>query len=122
MDDTAMMREALKLAQEAADDGEVPVGCVVAMEDVTLEPCCMCAGAITGAQIPRVVYGAADSKMGAGGSLVNLLCLPGCFRPDVTTGVLEEECRALLQTFFRSLRERKKQQLREPTRGEDFEL
>ena len=89
---------------------------------VTLEPCCMCAGAITGAQIPRVVYGAADSKMGAGGSLVNLLCLPGCFRPDVTTGVLEEECRALLQTFFRSLRERKKQQLREPTRGEDFEL
>ena len=165
MDDTAMMREALKLAQEAADDGEVPVGCVVAMEDgrvvgrgrnrrekgksalahaeleaigeacrtlggwrlwqctlyVTLEPCCMCAGAITGAQIPRVVYGAADSKMGAGGSLVNLLCLPGCFRPDVTTGVLEEECRALLQTFFRSLRERKKQQLREPTRGEDFE-
>ena len=149
MDDTAMMREALRLAQEAADDGEVPVGCVVAMEDgriaeleaigeacrtlggwrlwqctlyVTLEPCCMCAGAITGAQIPRVVYGAADSKMGAGGSLVNLLCLPGCFRPDVTTGVLEEECRALLQTFFRSLRERKKQQLREPTRGEDFEL
>ncbi len=89
---------------------------------VTLEPCCMCAGAITGAQIPHVVYGAADSKMGAGGSLVNLLCLPGCFRPDVTTGVLEEECRALLQTFFRSLRERKKQQLREPTRGEDFEL
>ena len=81
----------------------------------------MCAGAITGAQIPRVVYGAADSKMGAGGSLVNLLCLPGCFRPDVTTGVLEEECRALLQTFFRSLRERKKL-LRESTRGEEFEL
>ena len=88
---------------------------------VTLEPCCMCAGAITGAQIPRVVYGAKDPKMGAGGSLVNLLCLPGCFRPAVTTGVLEEECRALLQTFFRSLRERKKQ-LRESTRGEDFEL
>ena len=44
---------------------------------VTLEPCCMCAGAITGAQIPRVVYGAKDPKMGAGGSLVKLLCLPG---------------------------------------------
>ena len=88
---------------------------------VTLEPCCMCAGAITGAQIPRVVYGAKDPKMGAGGSLVNLLCLPGCFRPAVTTGVLEEECRALLQTFFRSLRERKKL-LRESTRGEEFEL
>ena len=165
MDDEKMMREALRLAQEADAAGEVPVGCVVALGErivgtgrnrreegksalahaeieaiaeacrtlggwrlwqctlyVTLEPCCMCAGAITGAQIPRVVYGAADSKMGAGGSLVNLLCLPGCFRPDVTTGVLEEECRALLQTFFRSLRERKKQQLREPTRGEDFEL
>ena len=52
---------------------------------VTLEPCCMCAGAITGAQIPRVVYGAKDPKMGAGGSLVNLLCLPGCFRPAVDT-------------------------------------
>ena len=159
------MREALSLAREAAQEGEVPVGCVIVKDGeiigrgrnrreelqrtsshaemeaiaqanerlrswrldgctlyVTLEPCCMCAGAITGAQIPRVVYGAADSKMGAGGSLVNLLCLPGCFRPDVTTGVLEEECRALLQTFFRSLRERKKQQLREPTRGEDFEL
>ena len=146
-------------------DGEVPVGCVVAMPDgrivgrgrnrrekgrsalahaeleaigeacrtlggwrlwqctlyVTLEPCCMCAGAITGAQIPRVVYGAKDPKMGAGGSLVNLLCLPGCFRPAVTTGVLEEECQALLQTFFRSLRERKKL-LRESTRGEEFEL
>ena len=99
---------------------------------VTLEPCCMCAGAITGAQIPRVVYGASDPKMGAGGSLVNLLCLPGCFRPDVTTGILEAECRALLQTFFRSLRERKKQTLRGTgpsasagtvlTRGEDFEL
>ena len=99
---------------------------------ITLEPCCMCAGAITGAQIPRVVYGASDPKMGAGGSLVNLLCLPGCFRPDVTTGILEAECRALLQTFFRSLRERKKQTLRGTgpsasagtvlTRGEDFEL
>ena len=88
---------------------------------VTLEPCCMCAGAITDAQIPRVVYGAKDPKMGAGGSLVNLLCLPGCFRPAVTTGVLEEECQALLQTFFRSLRERKKL-LRESTRGEEFEL
>ena len=88
---------------------------------VTLEPCCMCAGAITGAQIPRVVYGAKDPKMGAGGSLVNLLCLPGCFRPAVTTGVLEEECQALLQTFFRSLRKRKKL-LRESTRGEEFEL
>ena len=81
----------------------------------------MCAGAITSAQIPRVVYGAKDPKMGAGGSLVNLLCLPGCFRPAVTTGVLEEECQALLHTFFRSLRERKKL-LRESTRGEEFEL
>ena len=159
-----MMREALCLAQEAAEEGEVPVGCVITLGErivgrgrnrrerdktalahaeleaiaeacrtlggwrlwqctlyVTLEPCCMCAGAITGAQIPRVVYGAKDPKMGAGGSLVNLLCLPGCFRPAVTTGVLEEECQALLQTFFRSLRERKKL-LRESTRGEEFEL
>ena len=133
MDDTAMMREALKLAQEAADDGEVPVGCVVAMED----------GRIVGRGRNRREKGKsalAHAELEAIGeacrtlggwrlwqctlyvTLVNLLCLPGCFRPDVTTGVLEEECRALLQTFFRSLRERKKQQLREPTRGEDFEL
>ena len=111
--------EMLALSAAAKETGDWRLsGCTLY---VTMEPCPMCAGAIINARIPRVVYGAKDPKMGAGGSLVNLLCLPGCFRPAVTTGVLEEECQALLQTFFRSLRERKKL-LRESTRGEEFEL
>ena len=71
---------------------------------VTLEPCPMCAGAILNAHIPRVVWGAADPKTGAAGSLVDLLHMPGCFQPEVTSGVLSGECAALLTDFFRALR------------------
>lgn len=71
---------------------------------VTLEPCPMCAGAILNAHIPRVVWGAADPKAGAAGSLVDLLHMPGCFQPEVTSGVLGGECAALLTDFFRALR------------------
>ena len=112
MDDYDFMGEALKLAREAAQRGEVPVGCVIVKDGeivgrgsnrreadksalahaeleaireacarlggwrlwqctlyVTLEPCAMCAGAIINARIPRVVYGASDSKFGACGSV-----------------------------------------------------
>ena len=72
---------------------------------VTLEPCPMCAGAIINARIPHVVYGAADAKAGSCGSLTNLFALPYNHRPTVTAGVCEEEARALLQDFFRRLRE-----------------
>ena len=71
---------------------------------VTLEPCPMCAGAILNAHIPRVIWGAADPKTGAAGSLVDLLHMPGCFQPEVTSGVLSGECAALLTDFFRALR------------------
>ena len=71
---------------------------------VTLEPCPMCAGAILNAQIPRVVFGARDEKSGACGSLVNILRLPGCRQPEMTGGVLADECGALLTGFFRQLR------------------
>ena len=141
------MSQALKLAREAADAGEVPVGCVIVRDGavigrgrnrreekqavcshaemeamaqanaalgswrldncalyVTLEPCPMCAGAILNAHIPRVVWGAADPKTGAAGSLVDLLHMPGCFQPEVTSGVLSGECAALLTDFFRALR------------------
>lgn len=74
---------------------------------VTLEPCPMCAGAILNAHIPRVVWGAADPKTGAAGSLVDLLHLPGCFQPEVVSGVLAEDCSALLTEFFRTLRQRR---------------
>lgn len=74
----------------------------------TLEPCPMCAGAILNAQIPRVVFGARDEKSGACGSLVNILRLPGCRQPEMTGGVLADECGALLTGFFRQLRGNRK--------------
>ncbi len=77
---------------------------------VTLEPCPMCAGAILNAHIPRVVFGAADPKNGACGSLVDVLHLPGSFQPEVEGGLMADECAALLSDFFRMLRERKKTQ------------
>ena len=71
---------------------------------VTLEPCPMCAGAIINARIPRVVYGAGDDKCGACGSVCNLFEMNFNHKPQVTTGVLEAESKALLEEFFRALR------------------
>jgi tRNA(adenine34) deaminase len=73
---------------------------------VTLEPCAMCAGAIVLARIPQVVYGAPDPKAGAAGSVLDVLVEPALnHRPEVTGGVLEAECAALLQEFFASRRD-----------------
>ena len=71
---------------------------------VTLEPCPMCAGAIINARIPRVVYGASDSKCGACGSVCDLFSMDFNHHPTVCAGVLEAEASALLQEFFRNLR------------------
>lgn len=73
---------------------------------VTLEPCPMCAGAILAARIPRVVYGAKDATAGAMGSVLNLSRYPLGARPEVVSGVLADESRALLQSFFRSRRKK----------------
>ena len=143
------MREALALAREAAEDGEVPIGCVIvkdgqivgrgrntrekgknalghavisAINDackhlggwripnatlyVTLEPCPMCAGAIINARIDRVCFGAYDPKAGSCGSLTNLFELPYNHQPEVTAGVLEDECAQMLKEFFKALREK----------------
>ena len=145
--DEVFMAEALKLAREAFDEGEVPVGCVIvrgaeivgrgrnrregvknalahaeieAINDacrrlggwrlwectlyVTLEPCPMCAGAIVNARIPRVVYGASDQKCGAVRSVCALFDMKFNHHPKVESGVLEEECGALLTAFFQKLR------------------
>ena len=75
---------------------------------VTLEPCPMCAGAIINARIPRVVYGAADPKAGACGSVCSLFSMAFNHHPQVESGVLEEEAAALLRDFFRALREKRK--------------
>ena len=147
MEDRLYMDEALKLAREAASEGEVPVGCVIVRGGeivgrgrnrretdkstlahaeiqaigeacrnlggwrlwectlyVTLEPCPMCAGAILGARIPRVVYGASDSKFGAVRSVCSLFSMEFNHHPEVEAGILEEECAQLMREFFRNLR------------------
>jgi len=72
---------------------------------VTLEPCAMCAGAIVLARIPAIVYGAPDPKAGAAGSVLDILAEPALnHRPQVTGGVMEEECAALLREFFATRR------------------
>ena len=71
---------------------------------VTLEPCPMCAGAIVNARIPRVVYGASDSKCGACGSVCDLFNMDFNHHPKVETGIREEEAAALMTEFFQNLR------------------
>jgi tRNA(adenine34) deaminase len=146
--DERMMRHALRLAQRAAGNGDVPIGAVVARGDevlgeagnerelrrdptahaevlalrgaaerlggwrllettiyVTLEPCPMCAGAITLARVPRLVYGAADPKGGAVGSVIDLFAEPVVnHRPAVEAGLLAEESAGLLEEFFSARR------------------
>lgn len=142
------MREALSLARQAAESGEVPVGAVVvkdgtvvgrgynrpvsgkdptahaevmALRDaaerignyrlgecelyVTLEPCAMCAGAIMHARVSRVVYGAADPKSGACGSVVDLFAENRLnHHATIVGGVMAEEAARLMQDFFSARR------------------
>ena len=144
----AAMGEALRLAAEAANIGEVPVGAIVvcggrivgrgfnapisrhdpsahaeirALREaaralgnyrlvgctlfVTLEPCAMCAGAIMHARLARVVYGAADPKTGACGSVVNLFTEGKLNHHTVVQGgIREAECGQMLSAFFRDRR------------------
>lgn len=72
---------------------------------VTLEPCPMCTGAIINSRIRRVIYGASDKKAGSCGSVVNLFAFPYNHHPEVTAGLLGQECGELLTDFFRKLRE-----------------
>lgn len=80
---------------------------------VTLEPCAMCAGAISNARIARVVYGASDPKGGAVESGVRFFDSPSCHhRPAVTSGVLADACAALLKAFFKARRQKLSQKKR----------
>jgi len=73
----------------------------------TIEPCMMCMGAIIHARVARVVFGAHDTKWGAAGSLYDLANDSRLnHQPEIISGVCEEECRALIQGFFRSRRKR----------------
>ena len=77
---------------------------------VTKEPCVMCAGALVHTRIRRVIFGCPDPRAGAAGSLINLLQQSGLnHRCQITGGVLQAECAAILQDFFREQRDLKSQ-------------
>ena len=101
---------ALTAAQNALGDWRLD-GCTLY---VTKEPCPMCAGAIVHCRPDRVVYGIPDPKGGAAGGWINLLNSnpPLNHRCKIETGVMQDECLALLQSFFREARERKKEEKR----------
>ena len=94
---------ALREAADALGNYRLP-GCTLY---VTLEPCAMCAGAIMQARIARVVYGAADPKTGACGSVVDLFAERRLnHHAEVTAGVLAGECGDMLSAFFAARRNR----------------
>lgn len=73
---------------------------------VTKEPCAMCAGALVHTRIRRVIFGCTDPVAGAAGSVVNLLQMPKFnHRCDIASGLLQSECAAILQDFFRRRRD-----------------
>ena len=141
--DEQYMRKALAEAQQAFDEGEIPIGAVIVCQDriiarahnltetlhdvtahaemqaitaaanelggkyltdctlyVTVEPCVMCAGALGWSQMSRIVYGCRDEKRGYSVYAPHALH-PRC---NITAGILEEECRQLMQDFFKEKR------------------
>jgi tRNA(adenine34) deaminase len=95
---------ALRQAAEALGGWRLPETTIY----VTLEPCAMCAGAISLARVPRLVYGATDPKGGATGSVIDLFEPPASavlnHRPEVEGGLLAVESAALLEGFFAARR------------------
>ena len=75
---------------------------------ITLEPCPMCCGAIINARIDNVIFGAYDLKSGSVESVQKMFELPYNYIPEVTGGIMEEECSDILSLFFRNLRAKKK--------------
>ena len=71
---------------------------------VTLEPCPMCAGAIINSRISRVFYGAYDNKAGSFGTLCDLTLFKYNSTPEIHGGILEDECKEILSTFFKDIR------------------
>lgn len=76
---------------------------------VTLEPCPMCAGALLHSRVKRIVFGAPDLKAGAAGTVLNLFQHQAAYHyAEVEQGLMEQECRAQLQAFFKRRRKEKK--------------
>ena len=147
--DEKWMRQAIEIARDAAEIGEVPVGAIIidsiggvlaaasnltikntdptAHAEIlalriaaahvgnyrltgttvysTIEPCAMCAGALVNARVARLVYGAADERFGAVESKFRICDSPDLnHRIEITSGVLADECRRLMQEFFQARR------------------
>lgn len=101
--DATAHAEMIALAQAAAALGDWRLTDTALY--VTKEPCAMCAGAIVLARVPFVVWGLSDPSRG-GHSVFSILNHPGLnHRPDILAGILEDECRDLLQGFFRARRQ-----------------
>jgi tRNA(adenine34) deaminase len=95
---------ALTQAQAAVGDWRL-TDCILY---VTKEPCPMCAGAIVHTRLQKVIFGASDPKAGAAGGAMNLLRHPALnHRCEIISGVMEEECKQLLQSFFQEKRKQK---------------
>lgn len=147
-DDEYFMRRALVQAENAAAEGEVPVGAVAVKNNtiiasaynqveklkdatahaeilvitqasaalegwrldevdiyVTKEPCAMCAGAMVNSRVRKLFYGMHDPRSGCAGSALNVTAFPGMLHAvEVKGGILEEECKELVQEFFRQVR------------------
>lgn len=89
---------AIRQAVRVLGDGWRLTGCTIA---VTLEPCAMCAGALVGARIGTILFGAWEPKTGACGSVFDVVRDPAVLHPvEVRGGVLEKECAGLLAEFF----------------------
>ena len=74
---------------------------------VTKEPCAMCAGALVNTRVERVVYGMADPRSGCAGSALDVTGFPGMLHQVRVTGeILEEECKAMIRTFFARVRKK----------------
>lgn len=74
---------------------------------VTLEPCPMCAGAIINARIKNVYFGAFDKKAGSFGSVADFNTIAYNHKPEIISGIMQEECSFLLTDFFKNLRNKK---------------
>jgi len=93
--------EALREAAKVVGNYRLPEATLY----VTLEPCPMCAGAMVHARVNRLVYGCADSRSGAAGSVYDIACSDKLnHKLEISGGVLETECRQMLQGFFRARR------------------
>ena len=99
--------QAIKKASRKLGDWRLE-GCTMY---VTLEPCQMCAGALVQSRIDKVVIGSMNPKAGCAGSVLNLLQMEQFnHQVEIVTGVLGDECSAMLSDFFRELREKKKRE------------